>query len=59
MHINIFPYKMIHLKVIGGGKAERKEWVDRDGTGMAKHSLGLIYEHMMERMILFATFMYI
>lgn len=59
MHINIFPYKMIRLKVIGGGKAERKEWVDRDGTGMAKHSLGLIYEHVVERLILFATFMYI
>lgn len=30
MHINTFPYKMIHLNVIGGGKAGRKERVDRE-----------------------------
>jgi hypothetical protein len=30
MHINIFPYKMIRLKAIRGGKAGRKEWVDRE-----------------------------
>lgn len=39
---------MTRLKAIRGGKAGRKEWVDRDGTGVARNLLGLIYEHAME-----------